>query len=423
MAKYRFNLRHPESDIATPIHLIVRWEGNKLVYPTGLEILPKFWQADKKKQGFQRAIAKGFKQHPEFNTRLDYIDVTAKNTFRKFVNDHNQQPTMKVYRELLHMAFNKKAPLKHDLISFAESFAESAKIRTSNKVSTSTIQAYGQTILHLKSFKEATRTRSEFDNIDEDFYNAFVAYLTDTKKFSPNTIGKHIKHLKVFIREAKSVNPELKVNVDKFKGIKEDTDSIYLSHKELTDLYDLDLSDNNRLERVRDLFILGAYTGLRFSDFSRLAPENITGDRIKITSQKTKKPVSIPFHHTVKSIVSKYESVFPVISNVKMNEYLKDLGKLCESLKVDVKTTKTKGATTVNKKVKKHDLLTTHTARRSFATNAYLDGIPTLTIMAITGHSTEKSFLRYIKVTPDEHATILESLWNKSANKSKLKIA
>lgn len=410
MAKFRFNLRHPDSENETPIFLIVRWENNKLVYPTDLSINPKFWQSDKKKKGFQLATS-GLTTHPEFNSRLKFIDSTADKTFLNYVNHHNQQPTLKVYRELLHLALNKKAPIKHDLISFSEAFKLIAEERTTKKVSIATTQAYGQTITHLKAFKEATNTRTEFDNIDEDFYNAFVKYLTKTKKFSPNTIGKHIKHMKIFIREAKSLDHNIIDRTAKFTGMKEDTDSIYLSHEELTELYNLDLTENKRLEKVRDLFILGSYTGLRFSDFSRLTTENIIGDRIKIISQKTKKPVSIPFHHTVKSIIEKYKCDFPQISNVKMNEYLKELGKLTELLKVDVHSKKTRGGVEVSKKVKKHDLLTTHAARRSFATNAYLDKVPSLTIMAITGHSTEKSFLRYIKVTPDEHAEILDLHW------------
>jgi integrase len=396
----------------TPIFLIVRWEGNKLVYSTDLAIEPKYWEMDKKKDNFQRAKrVKQFPTYPEFNTRLDFINTISKDTFRKYVNDHNQQPTLKVYRDLLNLAFNKKAPIKHDLISFAEAFKLLVEARITKKVSVHTTQAYGQTIFHLKAFKEATNTRTEFDNIDEDFYNDFVKYLTNIKKFSPNTIGKHIKHLKIFIREAKSLDSNIVDRTAKFTGMKEDTDSIYLSHDELTELYNLDLTENKRLEKVRDLFILGSYTGLRFSDFSRLTNENILEDRIKIVSQKTKKPVSIPFHHTVKSIIEKYGCVFPQISNVKMNEYLKELGKLTKLLKVDIHAKKTRGGLEVSKKVKKHDLVTTHTARRSFATNAYLDGVPSLTIMAITGHSTEKSFLRYIKVTPDEHAKILDLHW------------
>jgi integrase len=420
MAKARFDLRKPNDKAETQVRLIMRWNvKDKLVYPTGLSIAPKYWDKEK-----ERAITtKAFPTHPEFNARLSFIEQVAESKFLNFVNAHNQQPTIKALRDLLHIAFNKKSIIKHDLISFAQSFADMSTIRKSRPVSEGTKKAYEQTILHLTGFKTSTNTRVDFDNIDEDFYSDFVEYLTDEKKFSPNTIGKHIKHLKVFIKEAKDVNPDIKINTSKFAGMKEDTESIYLSHKELTELYDLDLSKNSRLEKVRDLFILGAYTGLRFSDFSRLAPENITGDRIKITSQKTKKPVSIPFHYTVKSIVDKYAGIFPVISNVKMNEYLKELGKLTELLKVEAKISQTKGAKIVIKNIKKHDLLTTHTARRSFATNAYLDSIPTLTIMAITGHSTEKSFLRYIKVTPDEHATILESLWGKSASKNNLKIA
>ena len=73
----------------------------------------------------------------------------------------------------------------------------------------------------------------------------------------------------------------------------------------------------------------------------------------------------------------------------------------------------TKGGIRVTQQLPKYELITTHTARRSFATNQFLLGVPSITIMAMTGHRTEKSFMKYIKVTKREHATIMRSFWNK----------
>jgi len=177
-------------------------------------------------------------------------------------------------------------------------------------------------------------------------------------------------------------------------------------------MFTLDLSKNSRLDRVRDLFLVGSWTGLRFSDFTSIKSRDIKGDYFHIQTQKTGQKVVIPINPVVKAIMEKYKDQYenslpPEISNVKMNSYLKEIGRMMDELKVSEGVTITKAGKTIYKKVEKWELLTTHTARRSFATNMYRAGIPSITIMAITGHKTEKAFLRYIKVTPDEHAKLL----------------
>src|ERR1035437_146311 len=105
MAKYNFNLREAQSKIdnptETPIYLIIRWDNKRLVYPTGETVNPKYWQTDKKKSDFQRATnPKKFKDHAELNSRLDDIEGTAKDLFRRYVNDYKKQPSVEVLRKL-----------------------------------------------------------------------------------------------------------------------------------------------------------------------------------------------------------------------------------------------------------------------------------------------------------------------------------
>ena len=112
----------------------------------------------------------------------------------------------------------------------------------------------------------------------------------------------------------------------RFKAISEESTAIYLSEAEITDLYNLDLSLRPAYERVRDLFIVGCWTGLRFSDFSRIEAKNIANGKITIKTQKTGKTVSIPLHKNVLGIMAKYEgkttnSLPPALSNQKMNDY------------------------------------------------------------------------------------------------------
>jgi integrase len=137
--------------------------------------------------------------------------------------------------------------------------------------------------------------------------------------------------------------------------------------------------------------------------------------------------VSIPLHKNVLGIMAKYEgktanSLPPALSNQKMNDYLKEIGKLVDSLKEATTERRiTKGGVKLITQAKKCERLTTHTARRSFATNLYLDKMPAYTIMQITGHKSERSFFAYIKITPEESADVIANHWQQK--ESVLKIA
>ncbi len=175
----------------------------------------------------------------------------------------------------------------------------------------------------------------------------------------------------------------------------------------------------NSLDRVRDLFLVGCHTGLRFSDFTTIPKQSIdiSNGYISIKTQKTNKPVVIPIHKTVLKILNKYKdktenSLPPALSNAKMNEYLKGIADLA-GLNEIISKSKTIAGKEVTRNYKKWELVCTHTARRSFASNTYKMGIPVYTIMAITGHTSEKTFRNYIKLDETEHAKIIAGYWNR----------
>lgn len=419
MAKYNFNLRDANSEGETPIILVVRWSNNRLKLSTGLTISPKYWETDKKKDNFQRAKrVKQFPTHPEFNTRLDNIKDAAKNAFRRFVNDKNQEPSVEVLRSILNKDLNKKTPGELDLFRFIEKYIEEAKIKTNQitgrTFSRNTIKLYKNSFNHIKNYAEVKRKKIDFSSIDLDFYQDLIEYLTKTKKLATNTIGGIIKDLKTFMNEAteRGINKNFAYKSKRFRVISEETDSIYLTDDELDEIFNLDLPGGPRLEKVRDLFLVGCYTGLRFSDFTEITQENIKGGFIHITTKKTSEKVVIPLHPVVKAIFKRYNGHFPQsISNQKLNDYLKEIAKMTESLNAKVSITTTKGGMRVITNHKKHELVSSHTARRSFATNAYLQGVPPFVIMGITGHRTEKAFYKYIKITSSEKAKILQLHW------------
>jgi integrase len=318
----------------------------------------------------------------------------------------------------MEVASGKRSLSKITLFTFIENFiAERATAaQTSGKTySRGIIAIYKNAYKHLKAFAETGRRKNlEFGDIDLEFYQDFTKFLfSPPNSFMANNAGKIIKTLKTFLHEAteRGFNDYHAFRSKKFRVMTEEVPNAYLTVDELTRLYLLDLSENKRLEKVRDLFLVGCFTGLRFSDFTTIRPEYIKTidgvEIIDIQTQKTGQKVSIPLHPIVRAIFKRYGGIPPkAMSNQKMNKYLKELCQKAELVETTV-LTKTKGGKRVQEVWKKSDLITTHTARRSFATNAFKMGVPSLSIMLITGHRTEKSFMRYIKIQREENAVLM----------------
>lgn len=210
---------------------------------------------------------------------------------------------------------------------------------------------------------------------------------------------------------------------NRFIKPQEETDAIYLNTDQLETILQLDLSKSKSLENARDLFLVGCWTGLRFSDFSELSNRDvIKGDFIHIKTQKTGASVAIPILPPLKEIMNRYkdqtENGLPhSISNQKLNAYIKEIGKIAGFDQI-VEVTKPTAGSRKTIKVPFYQLITTHTARRSFATNMYrIYKLPPATIMKVTGHKSEAVFFKYIRITPEENAQmILDAVMRKHNN-------
>ncbi len=413
MANVRFFIRSPKAKQPTQIYLVYNLTSNdKIVYPTGIKILPKYWNKDKYRV---RNVA-DFQQKEKINNFLNELQ-TATDNFILNCKLERRKPSKTELKNFLDNYFNNGNKLT--LFAFIENFIKERKTRinsqTSKIVTENTITTYKTTLKHLKEYANETQNKVDFETIDLNFYYDFVEYL-QSKDLSLNTIGKYIKTLKIFLNEAtaRNINKNLAYKSPRFKTLIEESDSIYLNETELKRIYDLDLSKNPRLEKVRDLFIIGAFTGVRFSDLDKINKKNIDNGYLHIKTKKTGKKVVIPVHTYVFEILQKYDYQLPnIITNQKFNEYLKEIGKLAGINETVTKTiTKGKFKRTYNKP--KYEMITSHTARRSFATNQLKSGLQPAIIMAITGHKTEKSFYKYIKITPEENAKIMRLHWQQT---------
>lgn len=423
MAKFNYNLRERSKDGETPIVLIVRYNGERIKYPTGKTIHPKYWNCNDQ---LARQV-KDFPQAKIFNEGLKNLKRTAEKAFLKLEAELERTPHKTEFISRLDKDLGKG---EHTTESFTPTFlgqfkkfiqdSESGiRLTTSGKrFDKRSIQKYNTVYSKLEEF--GIDYNLTFESIDKNFYTKFIAFL-NKKKYTLNNVGKYIQVIKTYLTYAteNGFNTNLYYQTKQFKAHKVPGFSIYLTESEIQAIYEKDFSKTPHLERVKDLFIVGCWTGLRFSDFTDIKPENIEGDFLRIKTFKTGETVIIPIHPIVREIMTKYEGKYPnslppAISNQKMNAYLKTIAESVEALKVNVNTEHQKGGFKVTEAKKKHELVTTHTARRSFATNVYKSGFPAISLMKITGHKTEKAFLLYIKVTPEENAKKLLDHWNLS---------
>jgi integrase len=416
MTNVTYKLRSPKGSTAQMIYLVYRFGRNdKLAYSTRLKIVPAYWNKEKMRvRNVTEALGKD-----NINNRLNELQ-TVTETHVIELKSKGKQITKEALKKFLNNYTNNQyTNNENTLHGFVGAFLKRNKTRvnpiTGKIISYKVQREHERTYFYLKDFEKVKNKgiALDFEDITLDFYTDFTAYLQGLK-LSVNTIGHKIQTLKVWLNEAteRGINASQQYKSHRFKAITEETENIYLTNAELEQLYNHKFATES-LTRVRDMFLIGAFTGLRFSDFTSITADNIRLNTLHIEQQKTGKAVAIPLHPIVLNIWRKHGEKLPKnISNQKFNEYIKEV---CKQAGIDGNEQKsiTKGGFRVKKTYKKYELVSSHTARRSFATNLYLSGFPTLSIMQITGHRTESAFMKYIKVTADQHANLLRKHWNK----------
>jgi len=465
MAKISFYLTNPKTKNETNLFCFLNYglyridNGAKkylpLKYYTDIEIVPDLWNKE-----LNRAKESNKWANPDtFDVSIAAVKESAKMNYDK-INNRIADFETKTKEIINKLSENGDVPSHDKLRIELDRVFKPAKVTTNNdpnetpkdlfpfidhliKTSPnkfSTLKSFKVVRKNLQDYQKAKKTVLNFNSIDIDFYNSFIDYLkkptrskTKTGKpltkagLSMNTIGTRIKILKTFLSEAndRGINVLQDYKKKSFKVLKEETNSIYLTESELMQMYHIETSPGSLeilrkefnadklpeyLEKVRDLFLIGCYTGLRFSDLSKLNKDNITNDNtINVKTIKTNQSVVVPIHPITRQIFEKYDYQLPrEISNQKFNEYLKDVAKIA-GIKEPITTESTKGGFKVAETTEKYNLVTSHTARRSFATNAFLMDMPSISIMKITGHKTESAFMRYIKMSAKDNAIKMQS--------------
>lgn len=304
------------------------------------------------------------------------------------------------------------------------------------------ISSYESALAILKDFaKQKHYYVIKFTDINSDFLSRFTRFVTTSRGSKRNTAKTYIVRFKNILRLAKNEGYEVNEDFENFNIATEETDNIYLNESQISELYDFDFTDKelvakkvsqvkdkdekeylsrhlieskqanfmcNQYAKCRDAFILGCLTGQRYSDFKRINQEMIKGidgtDFIEIRQEKTEKKVFVPIiDKRIKEILTRNDGRVYALHLSDMNERLRHIAALVgwdhnAGIEENVNGVRTK----TTKKF--YECISTHSARRSWATNAYKRGVPLRSIMAVTGHGTEEMLRRYLKLTQEEAA-------------------
>lgn len=400
-------------DGTTPIYVRYSYDRtHRTLIPINISIAVEYW--DYKKNWIKRSYPDYDKIDMELVSRLTRIGNILEEASKYEIEPTVEYVLMELAKNKEYDSVTKKTDLFHQL----ELYIEEKRTKVTNDV----IKDYNSLKKHLNGFKDYSSQPITFQNLNTRFYNEFVDYLNytvvqrnGTVGLSNNTVGKQIKNLKAFVRDRvdKKIIPH--IDLKPFKTIKEEVDHIFLTEGELAKIYELDLTERPELEEIRDVFIVGCYTGLRYSDLSHLISANIDMNQeiIHLTQRKVHKPVTIPIIDYVPSILKKYNLELPKINMNDFNKGIKDVGKLAK-INQDYEFSFKKGKNQIKKVYKKYELISSHTCRRSFCTNMYLAGFPAEELMKISGHKSASAFLTYIKVDGIQAANRLKELRKKA---------
>ena len=398
-----------------PIRMRVNFASKRIEFTTGYRIDAAKWDTDK--QRVRNGCTNKLKQSAsEINASLLGYYTEVQEIFKKFEVEEIM-PTPEQIKEAfnaLHKPIEEEIkPRKPAPNAFYKAFDEFVRdCGRQNDWTDSTYEKFAAVKNHLMNF----RTELTFDSFDEKGLNDYVTYLRDVKEMRNSTIGKQLSFLKWFLRWAFKKGVHQNNAYDSYKPKLKSTQKkiIFLTWEELNKLREFEIpAAKQALDRVRDVFLFQCFTGLRYSDVFNLRRSDIKGDHIEVTTVKTSDSLIIELNKHSKAILDKYkdvafedDKVLPVITNQKMNDYLKELAELA-GIDEPIRQTYYKGNERIDEVTPKYALLGTHAGRRTFICNALALGIPPQVVMKWTGHSDYKAMKPYIDIADDIKANAM----------------
>lgn len=422
--KVGFYLDNAKKDISA-LRAIVRHKGQRYTISIGESVITKYWNENR----YRCRTSREYPEASHINTRLDdWTDLIeeAINSFGLII------PTKKMVKDKVDEVLRNRnieagGVIKNEDEQYLVSFA--IKYRAESNKSKNTKKSYQTTINKLIEFEKLFKTKLRFIDIDINFYNKFNKWLLDSTftkgddevHYTKNYIGTMFKNISKFMTASQGQVHEFTGYKDaEFKVEAEETDAIYLTQEEIQKIYGLEITEEllkkngyrnknlkttiRSLSEERDRFLFGCFTALRHSDYSRLDSLHFKDNIIRIWTVKRDKKVYVPMHYQLRELLKRRDNILPApISDQKHNKQIKAIGKLA-GINEEVILSKTRGGKRIETVKLKYEYITSHTARRSGATNMYLAGIDLKFIQDILGHSKIEQTISYIKVSAEDNA-------------------
>ena len=408
--RYNFEIRKDKvSKIGlAPIRLVVKHE--KIRIRKNLEVKSALDDWDSETETIVYSKNHPFaKEYKEWNKALFEIKDKVDNIF-EFFKYNNIEFSEKEFLDRF------ESNNKSVAIDFFQAFDEYIYVCKNTKAK-STIKKITTCKHKIFQFKDFTKFPVRFDTIDYRFEEAFMDYCFNEKRYLNNYYSRIIAVLKTFMTWGLKRNYHNNLYYKELKRIENEIEVIRLTYDELMILFNYEF-ENGALNRSRDMFCFGAFTGLRHCDVYAVSDAILEDDLINITIQKTKTfNHLVPINDHLKQLIERYKGTMyepiPKITSTKLNLNLK---KCCEILGWDKKIvlTRFRGAIAEKREFYKFELITSHVMRKTFISVSLELGIPERVVKTISNHKDERSFRRYVKLE-GKYLVDEMSKWNKGA--------
>ena len=423
--------KRTRNDGLSPIYIQYCYSSNRrTILNTKLYVPPKYW--NKKGQCFSDKLPLEYGDAVKLNIELRRLVRMAEDII-SFGIEKRKLNIIEFVRstfnpDLTTIAFNEMegnlaipTNLREDFFYQFDEYIKSKR----NRVTEGMTKVYSNVKKILQHFQAHRNRAITFDEIDFNFYEELVDYLLfehlqmgkviPIKGLKLSSAGKVIKQLRIFLRNRMRKKIIAPIDMEDFKILDEESDAIYLSEQEIGTILKVDLSASPLLQKYRYALVFGCLTGLRFSDFSSIKPEDVRDGRLHKKQGKSDHWVVVPLREAALNIFSNvFKGEFPKIKNQDFNYYIKEVGKVAK-IEIPITFSYKKGNKDIVETKPKYAWITSHTCRRSFCTNEFLAGTPVELIMKISGHKSTRDFYKYIRISPEQAALQVEKIWEERA--------
>jgi len=403
------------NDRPTSIYVAATINGKYIKVKTDEKVLPVYW--DSTSQSVKPNHPNAFEFNADLQALKSKIDLEYRNA-----RANNPDITYDQIKEVLQRVVKGNMPNSKGK-GFFEVWEEFLADK-SKTVKPITIIRYGAVRTHLEDF-QAKRYRLTLDKINRHFGTDLAYFLTKERGLLNNTVSKTLVNIKVFIRWAIEKGFMKDQDYLLVKPKFDEADIIYLSETELMKIYNLELNEDKKFTKIRDVFCFQCFTGQRYSDILNLRWNDIkTNENNEIEwhlyqrkGNKTRK-VLVPISKLAVSILDKYKRnnaeengrVLPAYCDQMANSTIKKLGKMV-GLTEPITLVKYSGKERVEICKPKWQFISTHCARRTFVTLSLEKKMRPEVVRSITGHETEKAMRPYIKITDKVKKSEFKQAW------------